>query len=83
MLADAAMTHCLFTCGVKAVTGKLALRIPRPVEVGVAAVVRAMLVSSSPPVFVLKADISQAGMVRATAEGLFVEQNPNGAGIED
>ena len=74
MMADAAMTHCLFVHGVKAVTGKLNLRFPCPVEVGVAATVRATLVMNSPPAFELKAEISQAGTVRATAEALFVEQ---------
>ena len=74
MLADAAMTHCLFVHRIKAVTGKLKLRFPRPVEVGVAATVRAAVVRSSPPAFVLKAEISQGGTIRATAEALFVEQ---------
>ena len=74
MIADAAMTHCLFVHGIKAVTGKLNLRFPHPVEVGVAATVRAKLVMSLPPAFELRAEISQAGTVRATAEALFVEQ---------
>ena len=74
MLADAAMTHCLFLHRISAVTCKLKLRFPRPVEVGVVATVRAMLVKNSPPVFVLKAEISQLGIVRGTAEALFMEQ---------
>lgn len=74
MLADAAMTHCLFLHGISALTGKLKLRFPHPVEVGVVATVRAMLVKNSPPVFELKAEISQAGIVRVTAEALFIEQ---------
>ena len=74
MLDDAAMTHCLFVHRIEAVTGKLKLRFPRPVEVGVAATVRASVVKNSPPAFVLKAEIWQAGTVRATAEALFVEQ---------
>lgn len=74
MLVDAAMIHCLFVHGIKAVTGKLKLRFPRPVEMGVAAIVRATLVMNSPPAFELKAEISQAGTVRATTEALFVEQ---------
>ena len=78
MLADAAMTHWLFLHRISAVTGKLKLRFPRPVEVGLAAIVRATLVRSSSPVFVLKAEIAQAGTVRATAEGLFIEQQLNG-----
>jgi len=74
MMADAAMTHCLFVHGIKAVTGKLNLRFPHPVEIGVAAIVRATLVTNSPPAFALKAEISQAGTVRTTADALFVEQ---------
>ncbi|MBN2560250.1 MAG: PaaI family thioesterase [Phycisphaerae bacterium] len=74
MLADAAMTHWLFLHRISAVTAKLKLRFPRPVEVGVPATVRAAIVRNSPPMFVLKAQISQAGTVRATAEGLFIEQ---------
>ena len=78
MLADAAMTHCLFLRRISAVTGKLKLRFPHPVEVGVDATVRATLVKNSPPLFKLKAEISLAGTVRATAEGLFIEQQLNG-----
>jgi acyl-coenzyme A thioesterase PaaI-like protein len=77
MLADAAMTHCLFLRRISAVTGKLRLRFPCPVEVGLDATVRATLVKNSPPLFELKAEIWQAGTVRATAEGLFVEQKLN------
>ena len=81
MLADAAMTHCLFLHGISAVTGKLKLRFPHPVEVGVAATVRATLVRNSPPAFELEAEIAQAGIVRATAEALFIEQtDPSGGG---
>ncbi len=74
MLADAAMTHCLFLRRISAVTGKLKLRFPYPVDVGKEAIVRATLVQKSPPLFELAAEISQAGTVRVTAEALFVEQ---------
>lgn len=74
MLADAAMTHCLFLRRIRAVTCKLKLRFPRPVEVGMDATVRATLVKSSRPLFELEAEISQAGTVRVTAEALFMEQ---------
>ena len=83
MLADAAMTHCLFLRQISAVTAKLKLRLPRPVEVGVAATVRATMVRNSPPLFVLKAEISQAGTVRATAEALFIEQQLSGKNTQE
>ncbi|MGB2986381.1 MAG: PaaI family thioesterase [Phycisphaerae bacterium] len=78
MLADAAMTHWLFLHRISAVTAKLKLRFPCPVEVGVVATVRAAVVKNSPPAFLLKAEISQAGTVRVTADGLFVEQQLSG-----
>ena len=74
MLVDAAMTHCLFLRRISAVTGKLKLRFPHPVEVGLAATVRATVVKHAPPVFELQAEVSQAGTVRVTAEALFMEQ---------
>jgi len=74
MLADAAMTHCLFAHDIAAVTGSLKLRMTRPAEVGIPAQLRAWLVRSAPPGYVLRAELSQAGIVRATAEGLFVER---------
>ena len=74
MLADAAMTHWLFLRRIRAVTAKLRLRFPRPVEVGAIATVRASVLRNSPPLFVLKAEVWQEGTLRATAEGLFVQQ---------
>ena len=82
-LADAAMTHCLFLRGVTAVTGKLKLRFPHPVEVGAEATVRATVANSLPPLYLLKAEISQAGTVRATAEGLFIEQRCEGEDTQE
>jgi acyl-CoA thioesterase FadM len=78
MLADAAMTHCLFKRGIQAVTGKLRLRYPRPVEVGLDATVKATITKCAPPLFELAAEIWQAGVVRVTAESLFIEQKPVG-----
>jgi len=74
MLLDAAMTHCLFVRDIMAVTGSLKLRMTRLAEVGVPACLRAWLVRSAPPGYLLKAELSQIGIVRATAEGLFVER---------
>ncbi len=74
MLADAAMTHWLFQHKIIAVTAKLKLRFPHPVEVGVAATVRATLVRASPPLYILKAEVWQNGKPRVTAEAMFIEQ---------
>ncbi len=83
MLADAAMTHCLFLRGISAVTGKLSLRFPHPVEVGLDATVRATVAKNSPPLFQLKAEIAQGGTLRVTAEGLFIEQRLGGHDAPD
>jgi len=74
MLADAAMTHCLFVRGINAVTAKLTVKFRNPVAVGTPAKVRARLVSEAHSLFVLKAEILQGDSVQAQAEGLFMAQ---------
>ena len=74
MLVDAAMMHCLFVRRIPAVTVRLTMKFRHPVEVGREAVVRARVERDSSPRFMLTAEIVQDDTVRATAEGLFFEQ---------
>jgi acyl-coenzyme A thioesterase PaaI-like protein len=76
MLADAAMTHCLFVRRISAVTARMTLRFRRPVEVGVAASVRADLVKETARAFVLKARVWQRGSLCAEAKAVFLRQSP-------
>ena len=70
-LLDAAMTHCLFSRGVRGVTARLNIRYRHPVDVGTDAVVRAWLVRDAAPLYVLRAEIHQEDRLRALAEAKF------------
>lgn len=72
-LLDAAMTHCLFARGVKAVTGDLRIRYRKPVPVGRTVAVRASVKDESPPLYVLVAELKQDGETLVTAEARFMQ----------
>ena len=74
MLLDAAMTHCLFAHREVAVTAELCVRYREAVITGSPARVRAWLVHSSPRLHQLRAELSQAGRVKAVATGKFMPQ---------
>ena len=72
MLLDAAMTHCLFARRNVAVTAELCVRYRQAVVTGRPGRVRAWLVQSSPRLYHLRAELSQAGCVKAMATGKFL-----------
>jgi acyl-coenzyme A thioesterase PaaI-like protein len=76
MLLDAAMTNCLFSYGIAAVTGKLEVRFRLPVAAGREASVIAWVTRSSPPLHLLQAEIVQEAKVVARAKGSFMERGP-------
>jgi acyl-coenzyme A thioesterase PaaI-like protein len=71
-LLDGAMTNCLFSMGHVAVTADLHVRFRHPLGTGQKATVRAWLTRNALPLFVLEAEIAQAGQVKATAVGKFM-----------
>ena len=73
-LLDGAMTNCMFAHGCPVVTAELNVRFRHPVVTDKTATVRAWIDESSPPLYVLKAEVVQAEQVKATACGKFVEQ---------
>jgi acyl-coenzyme A thioesterase PaaI-like protein len=72
-LLDGAMTHCLFSEQVAAVTAALDIRYRHPLQVDQPAVVAAHVVRRSPPLFVLEAVITQADQRQVTACGKFMQ----------
>jgi uncharacterized protein (TIGR00369 family) len=72
LLLDATMTNCLFTRGECGVTADLAVRYRHPVRSDAPARLRAWVQRASPPLFVLHAELWQAGQRRATAIGKFM-----------
>jgi uncharacterized protein (TIGR00369 family) len=76
-LLDAAMTHCLFAKGIRAMTASLNIRYRHPLFSGSHATVQAILVSAKHPVYELKASIRQENKVMSSATARFyAKPNP-------
>lgn len=71
-LLDGAMTNCLFLHGQIALTARLNVRFRHPVETGMTAVVRAWIADTSRGFCQMKAELLQAGIRKASADGVFV-----------
>lgn len=69
---DSAMTNCLLIKGISAVTANLHVEYREPVRVGGMVTVKASLVRSRSPLFVLEAEIIQDERVKATASAKFM-----------
>ncbi|MFW6132440.1 MAG: PaaI family thioesterase [Planctomycetota bacterium] len=72
-IADGAMTNCLFAHGIAAVTAELNVRFRHPVESGKLLGVTARITRRAEPLYLAEAELSQAGEVKATAAGKFME----------
>jgi len=73
-LLDAAMTHCLFHRDVQGVTGDLHIRFVRPVSCQMAVDLSAWIVSATPPLYRLRAELAHEGILMAWAEAKFMER---------
>lgn len=72
-ILDGAMTNCLFAQERIAVTADFRIRYRHPVAIGKQANVRAWVTRSTPPIFELKAEITQDNQVKTTATAKFME----------
>lgn len=73
-LLDAAMTHCLFHAGVRAVTADLRVRFLRPVPCDAVIRLEAQILSSAPRLYRLHAEALVDGEPAARGEGRFMPQ---------
>jgi uncharacterized protein (TIGR00369 family) len=73
-LLDAAMTNCLFAHGRCGLTAELCVRFRHPVVSDSLLRLRAYVERASSPLFVLRGELRQAGQVRATAVGKFLDK---------
>jgi uncharacterized protein (TIGR00369 family) len=81
-LLDSAMTHCLFHRGVKAVTGDLHIRFLEPVSCESNLRVRATVLSHTPPLFRLRAELFSGERLMAWAAATFMEVGkPEGGSV--
>jgi uncharacterized protein (TIGR00369 family) len=72
-LLDGAMTNCIFAHGCIAITAELKVRFKQPLDVGTPARVRAWIDRYYRPLYYVEAEISQNQVIKATAEGKFLE----------
>jgi acyl-coenzyme A thioesterase PaaI-like protein len=71
-LLDAAMTNCLFAHGHCGATADLHVRYRHPVTSAEVCTLWAWIERSSPPLFVLRAELRQTDQLRATATAKFM-----------
>lgn len=73
-LLDAAMTHCLFHHGIKALTADLHIRYARAIACDASLNLWASIIASRPPLYRLRAEISQDGRLMAWGEAKFLDR---------
>lgn len=75
LLLDSAMTNCLFARHIAAVTARLIVRFLLPVDIDLPASVKAWLREYEPPLYVLEAELEQAGKVLVRASAKFIDRD--------
>lgn len=79
-LLDGAMTNCLFSFGIAAVTGELTMRLLHPVMVADPLIAKAWLKQGREPLYYVASEIRQGGRVAARGSAKFMRRNgANGA----
>lgn len=73
-LLDSAMTNCLFSKGIVAVTAELTVRFLSPVRPGHPAEVTAAVTRARGPLYYLQAELTQGRTVTARAQATFVRR---------
>ena len=74
-ILDGAMGHCMFARGQAAVTAEMTTRFRHPVVTNQEAIVSARIIQFSHPLYLLEAEILQAGQVKATAKSKYFDQS--------
>lgn len=72
-LLDCAMTNCLFSRNIRAMTGELVVRFRHPVSVNSLIGLRARVLSSSPPLYRMRAEIFKEERLMAWAKAKFID----------
>ena len=68
------MGHCMFARGQIAVTAEMTIRFRHPVVTNQEATVSARITRFSHPLYLLEAEIIQAGQVKVTAKAKFLDR---------
>ena len=79
-LLDSAMTNCLFSRGIIAVTAELAVRFLRPVKLDQPVEVTAAVTRVRGPLYYLHAELTQGRTLTTRAQATFMERDRAGFG---
>lgn len=77
MMLDSAMTNCLFGAGITALTGELNIKYKAPVKIGRAVELKAWIEKDWTPLYLLKAELSQDGEAKVSADAKFMKTDTN------
>lgn len=81
-LLDAAMTNCLFSRGIVAVTAELTVRFVRPARTGQPAELAAAVAGVRGALYDMRAELTQGGILRAHARARFMKSVRSGSGAD-
>jgi acyl-coenzyme A thioesterase PaaI-like protein len=73
LMLDSAMTNCLFSMGIAALTAEFNLKYKAAVIIGRAAEVTARLEKDMSPLYVMRAELLQDGQPKVQAEAKFLK----------
>jgi acyl-coenzyme A thioesterase PaaI-like protein len=76
-LLDGAMTNCLFSHGIRAVTGELVVRMIHPLRPDTTTMVRGWLERRLSPLYLLQAELRQDGHIAAKGRAKFMQTIPS------
>lgn len=72
-LLDSAMTHCLFSQGIEAVTADLGVRFVKSIPFNANMTIKAQIVMNRFPLYKMKSQIFIGGQLYARAEARFID----------
>ncbi len=72
LMLDSAMTNCLFSAGVAALTAEMAVKYKAVVNIGRAVVLTAKIKADHDPLFIVSSELLQGGQLKVSAEAKFM-----------
>jgi len=72
LMLDSAMTNCLFSEGVTALTAEMNVKYRAPVQIGRAVILRASVKADHDPLFIVSSELRQDGRQKVSAEAKFM-----------
>ena len=72
LMLDSAMTNCLFSAGITALTAEMNVKYRMPVQIGRAVILSASVKADHDPLFIVSSELRQDGRQKVAAEAKFM-----------